>query len=171
MVDAVIRGVLDSLISGSELHSSRMGGVLLFPTYYCRRGMLGKGHAILLKRAELKTFVNFHGNEAEKGGDLTHDETTIITGALELIEKTAKDAMTPISNAFSLDLDANLNLETLNSIMTMGHSRVPIYAGNPRNIIRLILVKNLLAVDLDDAVPLRKMIPRKIPRNFEFLGK
>ncbi|TKY75151.1 DUF21 domain-containing protein [Spatholobus suberectus] len=72
--------------------------------------MLGKGHAALLKRAELKTFVNFHGNEAGKGGDLTHDETTIITGALELTEKTAKDAMTPISKAFSLDLDATLNL-------------------------------------------------------------
>ncbi|XP_062097948.1 DUF21 domain-containing protein At1g47330 isoform X1 [Humulus lupulus] len=126
--------------------------------------MLGKGHAVLLRRAELKTFVNFHGNEAGKGGDLTHDETTIITGALELTEKTAKDAMTPISNAFSLDLDANLNLETLNSIMTMGHSRVPVYAGNPKNIIGLILVKNLLAVDPDDAVPLRKMILRKIPR-------
>lgn len=25
--------------------------------------MLGKGHAILLRRAELKTFVDFHGNE------------------------------------------------------------------------------------------------------------
>ncbi|PON83373.1 CBS domain containing protein [Trema orientale] len=126
--------------------------------------MLGKGHAVLLRRAELKTFVNFHGNEAGKGGDLTHDETTIIAGALELTEKTAKDAMTPISNAFSLDLDATLNLETLNSIMTMGHSRVPVYAGNPKNIIGLILVKNLLAVDPEDAVPLRKMIIRKIPR-------
>lgn len=48
--------------------------------------------------------------QAGKGGDLTHDETTIITGALELTEKTAKDAMTPISKAFSLDLDATLNL-------------------------------------------------------------
>ncbi|KAI5426824.1 DUF21 domain-containing protein, variant 4 [Lathyrus oleraceus] len=72
--------------------------------------MLGKGKAALLKRAELKTFVNFHGNEAGKGGDLTHDETTIIAGALELTEKTAKDAMTPISKAFYLDLDATLNL-------------------------------------------------------------
>lgn len=25
--------------------------------------MLGKGHAALLRRAELKTFVDFHGNE------------------------------------------------------------------------------------------------------------
>ncbi|KAF3667409.1 DUF21 domain-containing protein [Capsicum annuum] len=72
--------------------------------------MLGKGHASLLRRAELKMFVDLHGNEAGKGGDLTHDETTIIVGALKLMEKTAKDAMTPISKAFSLDLDGKLNL-------------------------------------------------------------
>ncbi|XP_060199671.1 DUF21 domain-containing protein At1g47330 isoform X1 [Lycium barbarum] len=127
--------------------------------------MLGKGHAALLRRAELKTFMDFHGNEAGKGGDLTHDETTIIAGALELTEKKAKDAMTPISKAFSLDLDGTLNLETLNAIMTMGHSRVPVYYRNPTNIIGLILVKNLLAVHSEeDSVPLRKMLLRKIPR-------
>ncbi|KAI4366372.1 hypothetical protein MLD38_022259 [Melastoma candidum] len=126
--------------------------------------MLGKGHAVLLRRAELKTFVNFHGNEAGKGGDLTHDETTIIAGALELTEKTAKDAMTPISKAFSLDLDTHLNLEIINEIITVGHSRVPVYAINPTNIIGLILVKNLLAVHPKSAVPLRKMTIRKIPR-------
>ncbi|XP_057793984.1 DUF21 domain-containing protein At1g47330-like isoform X1 [Salvia miltiorrhiza] len=126
--------------------------------------MLGKGHAALLRRAELKTFVDFHGNEAGKGGDLTHDETTIIAGALELTAKTAKDAMTSIAKAFSIDLDGTLNLETLNAIMTMGHSRVPVYYKNQNNIIGLILVKNLLAVDPDDSVPLRKMLIRKIPR-------
>ncbi|CAI9763722.1 unnamed protein product [Fraxinus pennsylvanica] len=125
--------------------------------------MLGKGHAALLRRAELKTFVDFHGNEAGKGGDLTHDETTIIAGALELTEKTAKDAMTPILKAFSIDLDGTLNLETLNAIMTMGHSRVPVYYKNPNNIIGIILVKNLLAVDPEHTVPLRKMLIRKIP--------
>ncbi|KAI5656057.1 hypothetical protein M9H77_24850 [Catharanthus roseus] len=126
--------------------------------------MLGKGHAILLRRAELKTFVDFHGNEAGKGGDLTHDETTIIAGALEMTEKRAKDAMTPISKAFSLDLDGTLTLEKLNAIMTMGHSRVPVYYKDPTNIIGLILVKNLLGVDPEDSVPLRKMMIRKIPR-------
>lgn len=72
--------------------------------------------------------------------------------------------MTPISKAFSLDLDATLNLETLNAIMTMGHSRVPVYYRDRMNIIGLILVKNLLAVDPDEGVSLRKMLLRKIPR-------
>jgi len=40
---------------------------------------------------------------------LTHEETTIIGGALELTEKTAKDAMTPISKVFSLDINAKLD--------------------------------------------------------------
>ncbi|KAE8100230.1 hypothetical protein FH972_018152 [Carpinus fangiana] len=128
--------------------------------------MLGKGHAVLLRRAELQTFVTFHGNEAGKGGDLTHDETTIINGALELTAKTAKDAMTPISNAFSLDLDSNLDLWVSGFIFCFLHRviLVPVYAGNSKNVVGLILVKNLLAVDPDDVVPVRKMIIRKIPR-------
>ncbi|KAA3476375.1 DUF21 domain-containing protein isoform X2 [Gossypium australe] len=54
--------------------------------------------------------------------------------------------------------------ETLNKVMTMGHSRVPVYYGNPKNIIGLVLVKNLLTIDSEGPVPLRKIIIRKIPR-------
>lgn len=48
--------------------------------------------------------------QAGKGGELTHHETTIIAGALELTEKTAKDAMTPISKTFSVDINSKLNM-------------------------------------------------------------
>jgi len=41
----------------------------------------------LFRRAQLKALVSIHGKEAGKGGDLTHDETTIIQGALDLTEK------------------------------------------------------------------------------------
>jgi len=105
-----------------------------------------------------------HGNEAGKGGELTHDETTIITGALELTQKIAKDAMTPISETFSLDINAKLDLYTMGMIMTRGHSRVPIYSGSPSNIIGLILVKNLITCRTEDEVPIRNVTIRKIPR-------
>ena len=48
--------------------------------------------------------------QAGKGGELTRDETTIITGALEMTQKTAKDAMTPISDTFSVDVNAVLDM-------------------------------------------------------------
>ncbi|XP_042412406.1 DUF21 domain-containing protein At2g14520-like [Zingiber officinale] len=129
--------------------------------------ILGKGHFALMRRAELKTLVDMHGNEAGKGGELTHDETTIITGALELTQKTAKDAMTPISDTFSLDINYKLDMHTLGLIMTKGHSRVPIYSGSPTNIIGLILVKNLITCRPEDEVPIRNVTIRWIPRVFE----
>lgn len=43
------------------------------------------------------------------GGELTHDETTIISGALDMSQKSAKDAMTPVSEIFSLDINSRLD--------------------------------------------------------------
>ncbi|KAK9666575.1 hypothetical protein RND81_14G195100 [Saponaria officinalis] len=102
--------------------------------------LLGHGHVALFRRAELKTLVNLHGNEAGKGGELTHDETTIIAGALELTEKTAGDAMTPISEIFSIDINSKLDRVVMNIILENGHSRVPVYYEEHTNIVGCILV-------------------------------
>ncbi|KAJ4848747.1 DUF21 domain-containing protein [Turnera subulata] len=131
--------------------------------------LLGKGHVALFRRAELKTLVNLHGNEAGKGGELTHDETTIIAGALELSEKTAGDAMTPISETFAIDINAKLDRELMNLILEKGHSRVPVYYEQPTNIIGLILVKNLLTIHPEDEVPVKSVTIRRIPRVQESL--
>ncbi|WJZ91802.1 hypothetical protein VitviT2T_010846 [Vitis vinifera] len=126
--------------------------------------LLGKGHEALFRRAELKTLVDFHGNEAGKGGELTRDETTIITGALELTEKTARDAMTPISETFSVDINAKLDRDLMRLILEKGHSRVPVYSEQERNIIGLILVKNLLSIHPEDEVSVKNVTIRRIPR-------
>ncbi|KAE8670193.1 DUF21 domain-containing protein [Hibiscus syriacus] len=131
--------------------------------------LLGHGHVALFRRAELKTLVDLHGNEAGKGGELTHDETTIIAGALELTEKKAKDAMTPISETFAIDINAKLDRELMSLILEKGHSRVPVYYEHPTNIIGLILVKNLLTVHPEDEVPVKSVTIRRIPRVQETL--
>uniref|UniRef100_A0A0D6R3G4 CNNM transmembrane domain-containing protein n=1 Tax=Araucaria cunninghamii TaxID=56994 RepID=A0A0D6R3G4_ARACU len=125
--------------------------------------LLGKGHVALFRRAELKTLVDLHGNEAGKGGELTHDETTIIAGALELSAKTAEDAMTPISETFAIDVNAKLDRDMMNIILEKGHSRVPVYYEQPTHIIGLLLVKNLLSIHPSDEVPVKNVTIRKIP--------
>lgn len=126
--------------------------------------LLGHGHVALFRRAELKTLVDLHGNEAGKGGELTHDETTIIAGALELSEKTASDAMTPISDTFAIDINARLNRDLMNLILEKGHSRVPVYYEQPTNIIGVILAKNLLTIHPEDEVTVKSVTIRRIPR-------
>ncbi|KAL7107036.1 hypothetical protein ACP275_06G028700 [Erythranthe tilingii] len=147
--------------------------VIVFPLSYPISKLLdlllGKGHSALLRRAELKTLVGMHGNEAGKGGELTHNETTIISGALDLTEKTAKDAMTPLSTVFSLDLNAKLDNDTMSLIISKGHSRVPIYSRTPSNIVGLVLVKNLIKCSPQDGTLIRNLTIRRIPRFHECL--
>ncbi|KAK7285383.1 hypothetical protein RJT34_20152 [Clitoria ternatea] len=118
----------------------------------------------LFRRAQLKALVSIHSQEAGKGGELTHDETTIISGALDLTEKTAEEAMTPIESTFSLDVDSKLDWEAIGKILARGHSRVPVYSGNPKNIIGLLLVKNLLTVRAETETPVSAVSIRRIPR-------
>ncbi|KAG5581305.1 hypothetical protein H5410_051932 [Solanum commersonii] len=126
--------------------------------------LLGHQNSGLFRRAELKTLVHFHGNHAGKGGELTNDETTIIAGALELHEKRAGDAMTPITEIFSIDVDGKLDRDLTNLILEKGHSRIPIYSDQPTNIIGLLLVKNLLTIHPADETLVRNVTIRKIPR-------
>ncbi|KAG2727396.1 hypothetical protein I3843_01G150900 [Carya illinoinensis] len=118
----------------------------------------------LFRRAQLKALVSIHGKEAGKGGELTHDETTIISGALDLTGKTAEAAMTPIESTFSLDVNSKLDWEAMGKLLARGHSRVPVYSGNPKNIIGLLLVKNLLTVRPETETPVSAVSIRRIPR-------
>ncbi|XP_017437386.1 DUF21 domain-containing protein At4g14240 isoform X3 [Vigna angularis] len=125
--------------------------------------LLGHDEA-LFRRAQLKALVSIHSKEAGKGGELTHDETTIISGALDLTEKTAEEAMTPIESTFSLDVNSKLDWEAMGKILARGHSRVPVYSGNPKNIIGLLLVKSLLTVRPETETPVSAVSIRRIPR-------
>ncbi|KAH9327083.1 hypothetical protein KI387_007261, partial [Taxus chinensis] len=126
--------------------------------------VLGHNESALFRRAQLKALVSIHGLEAGKGGELTHDETTIISGALDLTEKTAQEAMTPIESTFSLDVNSKLDWEAMGKILARGHSRVPVYSGNPKNIIGLLLVKSLLTVRAETETPVSAVSIRRIPR-------
>ncbi|KAF2537979.1 hypothetical protein F2Q70_00004645, partial [Brassica cretica] len=125
--------------------------------------LLGRRHSTLFRRAELKSFVFMHGNEAGNGGELTHDETTIISGALDMSHKSAKDAMTSVSKIFSLDINSRLDEKTMGLIASEGHSRIPVYSVDPTVIIGYILVKNLIKVRPEDETPIRDLPIRRMP--------
>ncbi|EYU46611.1 hypothetical protein ABFS82_04G025800 [Erythranthe guttata] len=125
--------------------------------------LLGHSDA-LFRRPQLKALVSIHSQEAGKGGELTHDEATIISGALDLTEKTAEEAMTPIESTFSLDVNSKLDWEAIGKILARGHSRIPVYSGNARNIIGLLLVKSLLTVRAETETPVSSVSIRRMPR-------
>ncbi|PTQ38209.1 hypothetical protein MARPO_0052s0013 [Marchantia polymorpha] len=136
-----------------------------FPLSKMLDWMLGEKHALLFGRAELRTLVDMHSHAAGNGGQLSRSETSIISGALQLGEKTAGHAMTPLGRTFSVDLHSRLDRAALARILASGHSRVPVFAGAPSNLVGLVLVKSLLCVDRPrDDVPVAALAIRPIPR-------
>ena len=120
-----------------------------WPLSKCLDWLLGE-ETVLFRRAELRELVALHGEPEEDGGEsmLTATEVQVIHGALDMAHKTAETAMTPLSNVFALDADDVLDRKLFEKIIAAGHSRIPVYTrGDKKNIIGLILVKELILVD------------------------
>ena len=78
---------------------------------------------------------------------LDERETTPLSGALALGEKSAGGAMTKWQDAFTLSRSAVLNDEVLADVLVSGCSRIPVWHGNPDSVCGILVVKRLLLVD------------------------
>ena len=135
-----------------------------WPLGKCLDWMLGYESA-LFRRAELRELVTLHAEPDEDGGEsmLTAEEVQVIHGALDMAHKTAETAMTPLANVYALNADEILDRKLLESIISAGHSRIPVYEGNDkRNIIGLILVKLLILRDTSKPVRVRDCLLREV---------
>jgi CBS domain containing-hemolysin-like protein len=117
--------------------------------------ILGADHSAVYKRAELRELMNYHVKGGEDGGDLNVDEVNVIKGALLLSEKKIANIITPIEDVFMLSVDDVLNQETIEKLLSYGHSRVPVYQESRKNIIGLILVKRLLNINTALSTPVK----------------
>eukprot|EP00960_Hanusia_phi_P052706 761596-Hanusia_phi.AAC.7 len=80
------------------------------------------------------------------------DEVRILNGTLDMAGKAAKDAMRPLKDVYMIEASSPLDRTTLRNIMATGFSRIPVYHNDVQNVIGMLLVKDLLLVNPDDAV-------------------
>ncbi|XP_033099049.1 DUF21 domain-containing protein At2g14520-like [Anneissia japonica] len=98
---------------------------------------------------ELGALVDLHGETSEENENpLSQDEVLIIKGALTMRDKCAKDAFTPLKSIYMLPTTDVLDRRKIDEIVDKGHSRIPVYE-NEKDIIGILLTKNLLKVDLE----------------------
>lgn len=112
--------------------------------------LLGESHGTLYKKAELKTFVGLH---RQIGGEtLNEDEVTIISSVLELAEKSVSSIMTGLEDTYTLPADAVLDQDTVDQILALGHSRIPIHTPeDPTDFMGMLIVKKLISYDPSQA--------------------
>ncbi|KAI9572515.1 hypothetical protein HD554DRAFT_2293048, partial [Boletus coccyginus] len=126
--------------------------------------VLGANEAHTYKKAELKSFLQFHRTGEEP---LRDDEISILNGVLELNTKNVETIMTPIKDVVTLCVDTILDHPTVDAMhstphltiqllfrLNSGYSRIPIHEqGNPLAFRGLLLVKKLLTYDPAKALP------------------
>ncbi|KAF8322653.1 DUF21-domain-containing protein, partial [Clavulina sp. PMI_390] len=144
--------------------------IICWPISKVLEFVLGPHHGIVYRRDELKELINIHSAMSHHGGDLQSDTVTIVGGALDFQEKKVLDAMTPIADVFMLSIDSRLDYETLAKVVRSGHSRVPVFeekvGGNgqvTKQIIGVLLVKQCVLLDPEDATPIRDIPLNVLP--------
>jgi magnesium and cobalt transporter len=88
---------------------------------------------------------------------IDEDSYSMISGALDVVNRTAGDIMVPRSKMDMLDISKPLP-ELLPEIIETGHSRFPIYEDDRDNIVGILLAKDLLLTITNPAIDLRPLI-------------
>ena len=125
---------------------------------YC----LGEEHGTTYRKAELKTFVSLHQQIGTE--NLNDDEVMMIRSVLDLNDKTLEDVMTPIEDVFTLSIEDVLDEEGVDRLVESGYSRVPIHEPRrPDAIVGMLLVKQLIQYDPEDAWPVSRFNLTPLP--------
>ncbi|KAI5254058.1 DUF21-domain-containing protein [Aureobasidium subglaciale] len=135
-----------------------------WPTAKLLDWLLGEDHGTVYKKAGLKTLVTLHKTLGTTTDRLNEDEVTIISAVLDLKDKPVGDIMTPMGDVFTMSADTVLDEKMMDTILSQGYSRIPIYApDNTRNFIGMLLVKILITYDPEDSLRVRDFALATLP--------
>lgn len=106
---------------------------------------LGSEMPTVYSKKELMDIISEH--EESEHSTIDEDEERIMHGALQFSHLSVRDVMTPAERVVSFDENQRLNKEFYEQVYEHGFSRLPIYSGNPENIVGVLYVKDLLVED------------------------
>lgn len=115
---------------------------------------LGDEIAFVYDRERLQEYIRITKNY----NNLDPQEINIITGALKIKQVTVAQIMTKLKDVFMLELDTIINHQTIWLIVKRGFSRIPVYDKSRRNIIGLLMVKDLALVNPHSETTLKSLV-------------
>lgn len=128
---------------------------LSYPVSACLDWALGEEISHAYDRERLVEFIRI----TRDYNNLDSDEVNIIAGALKLKRANLAEVMTRIEDVFMLDINSNLDFDTIKSIVEQGYSRIPVHEpNNKRHILALLFAKDLALLDPDDRTPVQTLI-------------
>lgn len=94
-----------------------------------------------IEDAEFKTFLTM----SSESGTIEEEEKELIESIIEFQDKQVYEVMVPRVDVVLLSIDTPLE-KIIETIVSTGHSRIPIYEGNIDNILGILHVKDLVKI-------------------------
>lgn len=115
---------------------------------------LGEEIAFVFDRERLQEYIRI----TKSCNNLDAQEINIITGALKIKKVTIGQVMTKLKDVFMIELNTLINYSMIMMIVKRGFSRIPIYERTRRNIVGLLMVKDLALVNPYSEVTLKSLL-------------
>lgn len=112
--------------------------------------LLGEELPTVFTREELSHLVEEHAHTNDSSIDV--DESRIVRGALQYSTLDAKDIMTPIAEAVTVDIDDQLDAPMVSRLKRTGHSRFPVYDNGSKDLLGILYLKDLVGEELPTPV-------------------
>ena len=128
------------------------------PAAYALDKMLGKEGPVLFSKQEFSEIIKHHEDSPESVID--SDEERILLGALSFSDKQVYDIMTPRTVIYHLNKNTVLNATKVEEIKQKGYSRIPVFDGNPDNMIGILFVKDLLGIIPNEEIVVENFIKK-----------
>lgn len=130
--------------------------ILIFLTYPIAKPLqllldrlIGYAEPQLQSRQELGLIIAEHSRQADS--ELDEGEVDIIRGALGLSGKRVRDIMTPVSKVYWLTPSTIINGTKIDELKDRALSRVPIFNKNLTKCYGVLLLKDLVDIDFEEA--------------------
>lgn len=116
--------------------------------------VLGEEIAFVYDRERLQEYIRI----TKSYNNLDAQEINIITGALRIKKVTIGQVMTKLKDVFMLDLDTIINYSVMLLIVKKGFSRIPVYSKCRKNVVGLLMIRDLALVNPQSEVLLKSII-------------
>lgn len=115
----------------------------------------GEDHTTISDEA-LRMFVS---NSEKNSEEIEENEREMIASILEMDETSARELMVPRIDMVTIAVDTSLH-EALDTIISAGHSRIPVYEDNTDSIVGVLYAKDLLKCYRDNQTdrPIRELL-------------
>jgi putative hemolysin len=129
-------------------------GVFLLPARALERGLrpASRETPADAEREALEVLLR----EGEREGVSLPGEREIITGLVAFGDKTLRDVLTPREQIFALDIRLS-SAEQARQIAQSGYSRVPVFRDTLDAVVGMVHVRDVLASEGEEALPLRRV--------------